>query len=162
MNRSGLRKLTLGGAIAALSTWYGLRQFLADVAPAEAEATTVAATDIDEIVGQLSTPPAPTISPAELRERGLLAAAAWPANPFFRFAAPEQAQGGQEQTAHSEIGPRFLLNAIISGEQPLAMINGTVHSVGDHLADGSTITAIDEYAVTLQGPHGPWTLRLSE
>jgi len=162
MNRSGLRKLILGGVIAALSAWYGLRQFLGDAAPSQAEAATADVTDIEEIVGQWSTSASPTIPPAGPRARGLLAAAAWPADPFFRLATPEQTPGRPEETPHSEIGPRFLLNAIISGQRPLAMINGTVHSVGARLADGSTIIAIGEYAVSLQGPHGPWTLRLSE
>jgi hypothetical protein len=160
MNRNGLRKVILGGVIAALSTWYGLRQFLGDAAPSPADAAATDVTDIEMIVGQLST--AATIPQPAPPEPAPPAATPWPADPFFRFAAPERAQGRQVQTSPSASGPRFLLNAIISGQRPLAMINGTVHSVGERLADGSTIVAIGEYAVTLQGPQGPWTLELPE
>jgi hypothetical protein len=55
-----------------------------------------------------------------------------------------------------------VLNGVLSGTKPLAMINGLVVTVGDRLADGSVITAIDSRSVTLQGPQGPWTLELAK
>jgi hypothetical protein len=55
-----------------------------------------------------------------------------------------------------------VLTATVSGERPLAMINGRVLSVGNRLEDGSIITGIDEYAVRLRGSQGPWILRLPE
>lgn len=162
MNRSGLRKLILGSAIAALSLWYGLRQHLTGAGPSVAEATTAEVMNIDEILGALSPVAVTAEMQAELRERRLLAEAAWPADPFFKFTAPDQQQVQQEQAVDGAMGPRFLLKAIMSGERPLAMINGTVCAVGDRLADGSTIIAIDDCTVTLKGPQGPWLLRLSE
>ena len=162
MSRSGVRKLILGSAIAGLSLWYGLRQHLTGAGPSVAEATTADAMNIDEILGALSPAAVTAEMQAELRERRLLAGAAWPADPFFKLTASEQQPDRQEQAADGAIGPRFLLKAIMSGERPLAMINGTVCAIGDRLADGSTIIAIDDYTVTLQGPQGPWLLKLSE
>ena len=101
---------------------------------------------------------------AELAERQLLLAAPWPADPFFRDVATRKHGGnsGDVHTPASRADQPYVLSATISGERPLAMINGTVLAVGDRLGDGSTITAIDNCAVTLQGPQGPWVLELSE
>jgi hypothetical protein len=165
MNRSGLRKLILGAAIAALSAWVGLEQLLPGTGPAQAGAAPAAAVAQQALLGELSAPAEATIPPAELAARRQLAAGPWPRDPFFRFTAPRHGGAdGQPDTAArgAAVQPRYVLSATLGGEKPLAMINGTVMSVGDRLGDGSTITAIDNYAVTLQGPQGPWILRLSE
>jgi hypothetical protein len=164
MSRSSLRKLILVGAIAALSAWLAIDTFLPAAGPAQARAATPDVARIPEIVGELLPEAASTIPEAELAERRLLAAAPWPADPFFRTATTRK-HGGEtrhEQAPASGANRPYVLSATVSGERPLAMINGTVLSVGDRLGDGSTITAIDNYAVTLQGPQGPWVLELSE
>ena len=162
MSRSSLRKLILGSAIAALGVWYALEHVPTGAGPAEARAATTNAASLDEIVRELS-PPTASLTPLdELEERRVLAAAPWPADPFFHFVAPEHEGHGRERTTISDTRPRFALTATMGGDHPLAIINGTVLSIGDQLADGSKITAIDDYAVKLQGPYGPWILKLSE
>jgi hypothetical protein len=161
MNRSNLRKLILGGAIAALGVWYVLGQLLPGIGPAKAGAATVDAAAVCEVADESLALVVSTDAP-ELDQRRLLAAAPWPANPFFRAAAGEPEAHRQGRAAVSATEPRYALTATLSGEQPLAMINGEVLSIGDRLGDGSTITAINDWAVSLQGPHGPWILRLSE
>lgn len=166
MSPSGYRKLVFGSAIAGLSIWYGVSQLLPGTGPAQAEAATGESVAIDEVFAELSAA-TPVISEARLREQRILAAADWPENPFFHpvSARPVESREDAEEEGEPSRGgeqPRFVLNAIISGTEPLAMINGLVVAIGDQLADGSVITAIDTYSVTLQRPQGPWILRLSE
>jgi len=89
-------------------------------------------------------------------------AAVWPRDPFFRFADP----GAGEETRAGPADPRptarFALSAVLSGSPPLALINGRVVAVGDRLADGSIVVAIDADSVTLEGSQGSWTLRLRD
>jgi len=164
MSRSSLRKLILGAAIAALSVWYAIDTFLPTAGPAKARAARADVAKIPEIAEEPPPAAASTIPETELAERRSLAAAPWPADPFFRTAAPRQHGGetGHEQAPASRANQPYVLSATISGERPLAMINGTVLTVGDRLGDGSTITAIDNYAVTLQGSQGSWVLELSQ
>jgi hypothetical protein len=162
MSRSRLRKLILGAAIAALSAWYELGQLLTGAGPSEAGAMTAGTIDADSVVGAMWFPTTPPFPQAELRERSRLTEAAWPADPFFRGGVGGREPSGESGVMVGETDFRPLLTAILQGDEPLAMINGAVLSVGDRLADGSTITAIDDYKVRLQGPQGPWILRLSE
>lgn len=163
MGHSSLRKLILGGAIAALGAWYAIDTFLPGAGPAKAGAATADVAKIPEIGDEPLPAVASRIPEAELAERRLLSAAPWPANPFFRAGTRKRGgEHGHEHTPASGTEQRYVLSATISGEKPLAMINGTVLSMGDRLGDGSMITAIDDYAVTLQGPQGPWVLELSE
>ena len=166
MNPSRYRKLVFGCAIAGLSIWYGISQLLPGVGPAQSEATTGESVAIDEVLAGLSVA-TPATSTARLREQRILAAADWPQDPFFHpiSAYPVESREDAEEEHGPSRGaeqPRLVLIAIISGAEPLAMIDGLVVAIGDQLADGSVITAIDTYSVTLQRPQGPWTLRLSE
>lgn len=165
MDPSGYRKLVFGCAIAGLSIWYGISQLLPEAGPAQAEATTGESVATEEVLAEWSAP-APATSEARLRELRILAATDWPEDPFFRTVSAHPAESRedvQEREPSRGTGqPRLVLNAIISGAKPLAMIDGLVVAIGDQLADGSVITAIDTYSVTLQRPQGPWILRLSE
>ena len=161
MSRSGYRRLALGCLIAGLSTWYGLSHLLAGAGPAGALAATSEPSDVDEL---LDLPPTRVSAAWEavLREQRERAQAEWPANPFFRLVATA-AEDDEEDDAQVLLAePRFVLSAVIGGTRPLAVINGLVVTIGDRLADGSTITAIGGYSVRLHGPEGTRTLRLSE
>jgi hypothetical protein len=153
-----------GCAIAGLGIWLGVSQLFPDAGPAEARAEVAGLEVADEILAEFSGSK-PPFSPTLLREWRVLAAADWPADPFFRQHSPlleENAEAQGRVREPSVERPRLVLNAIVSGAKPLAMINGLVVLVGDRLADGSVITAIEDYVVRLEGPQGPWTLRLSE
>jgi hypothetical protein len=166
MDASGYRKLVFGCAIAGLSLWYGISQLVPGAGPAPAEATTGESVAIEEVLAGWSVP-APATSEAWLREQATLAATDWPEDPFFGAVSAHLAESREDAEEAGEPSrgteqPRFVLNAIISGAEPLAMIDGLIVAVGYQLADGSVITAIDTYSVTLQRPQGPWILRLSE
>jgi hypothetical protein len=165
MGRSQYRKLVFGCAIAGLSIWYGISQLVPGVGPAPAEGTTGESAAIEEVLAAWSVP-APAPSEAELRERHMLAATDWPEDPFFRTVSAPPAESREDvegrEPSRGTGQPRLVLNAIISGAEPLAMIDGLIVAVGDQLADGSVITAINTDSVRLQRPQGPWILRLSE
>lgn len=163
MKAENYRKLVFGGAIAGLGAWVGLAHLLPGTGPAEVWAKSTEPQEIGETLAALSES-MPSASQTMADEQPAAAAVAWPADPFFRSGAWSQ-YDRQTQAQPSELSggqPGFVLNAVLSGTKPLAIINGLVVTVGDRLADGSVITALDSRSVTLQGPQGTWTLELAK
>jgi hypothetical protein len=154
MNRSTWRKLILATAMAVLGAWLVIPQVLRRAGPAPALAATAdeaAAGDDDAILaalGAVAALPGPDtpVSPG------------WPADPFTpRGPGP----GSRAPTpAPQAPSPGLSLDGIISGTAPRALIQGQIVGIGDQLASGYTVTAIDTNSVTLAGPQGPWTLTL--
>ena len=160
MNPSTRRKLILGGLLAVLAAWLVLPTVLRRGGPAqaqaatteEAEATGVGADVVLPVLSAVAALPAPE-APVNL---------GWPSDPFQRLHPPRPANGLDTAAAPAETHPGLALEAIISGSSPRAMIQGQIVAVGDRLAGGYTVTAIDAYSVTLAGPQGPWTLTLPQ
>lgn len=161
MNRSAYRKLILGSVIIGLAGWYGVTNFLIGASPPKATAA-VAPSSEYRAPAEVESSTTNTVDQRLLREQHDLAAAAWPPDPFRRVETNENTSTQVDDDLADDDKTTFVLNAIISGSVPLAMINGRVIVVGDQLADGSTVAAIDTYSVELSGPMGPWTLTLSE
>ena len=157
MNRSGLRKLLLGGSVAALAAWGVIDRLLPDAGPAEAQAAT--AGESDESVTLVSPTDAADGQPAV---RNWPVATAWPENPFFRVVVEVSDEPASPASEPVPDEPRLILQALISGPTALAMINSEVVAVGQRLADGTLVTAIEADSVTLRGTHGIRTLELSE
>ena len=164
MRSNGRRQLILGGLIAGLGIWFGAGRLLGEAGPAHARADgsdswSDEADALDRSTG------GPVASEAVQRARRAqqdLADAAWPRNPFLRPLSERTQESDQEHADTPAEQPQFVLNAIVGGTAPLAMINGRTVAEGDVLSDGSTLTAIDAYSVTLRGPRGIWTLRLPD
>ena len=158
MSPDAYRKLILGGAIVVLGSWYGVSDLLSGARPAQATAATGEALDaVQTLRAGASFAALPEAVERELKE---LKPLPWPTDPFFRGASHTLAK-------HDVIAPgagenRTVLNGIIRGDPPLAMINGTIVAVGDRLADGSVVTAVNGLSVCLDGPNGPRILELEE
>jgi hypothetical protein len=160
MTRSDRRKLVFGGLIVGLASWYGLSPWLDNPVPARAQAASVDTADPNDseelFTWALVEPSTP------VRQQPGDVTGEWPDNPFFGAQPASSQREADTSSASPAEAARFVLNAILSSAEPLAMINGQVYAVGDRLADGSEIVAIGTSSVTLHGPHGKWTLELSE
>jgi len=160
MKSSDRRKLIMGCAIGGLGIWIGISRLAPGGGPDSAAAAT---SEADEFEIDPNAATRPALAPDVLAAQRELADAEWPANPFFRRAAG--AAGGLQESENpvdqDERG-LFVLNAIISGAAPRAMINGRVVTVGNRLDDGSVITAIDAFEITIEGPCGASVLRLPD
>jgi len=110
---------------------------------------------------RLNTTPA-SLSEKHRRERQATVAAEWPADPFWRPDQTEPTQSVQTDPGTPGEHTPLTLSGVISGTAPLAMINGRVVAVGDHVLDGVIVTAIGDNWVTLQTPDGEKTLTLLE
>ncbi|MCK4340576.1 MAG: hypothetical protein KAY37_02485 [Phycisphaerae bacterium] len=161
MNRSGYRKLILGGLIAGLGGWGVVNRVFSTGGATEVQAATAV---VPRAVALSAEPvqPAALEHVAELTERDAPVPGGWPPDPFFRLSAsePDEDEAADSETASEQM--QFVVDAIISGTTPLAVINGEVVAVGGQLSDGSTVTAIESYSVTLRGAQGEWTLKLSD
>jgi hypothetical protein len=160
MNPSHRRKLILGGLLAVLAVWLVLPTVLRRGGPAQAHAATAdeieaASTDAD-VVAPLLSAVAALPTPEALVNLG------WPSDPFQRLHPPTPAKNPDAAAAPAETHAGLAVEAIISGSSPRALIQGQIVAVGDQLAGGYTVTAIDAYSVTLAGPQGPWTLTLPQ
>ncbi len=158
MSRDRLRKLVLGGAVAVLGAWIVLPRVWSGLGPTTAQAAPTEAS-VDEPNAAAAVPEgAPVEYVADLAE---WVSAPWPDDPFR--VTPTTAEDDQPKVdAASPAAYRPVLSAILSGATPQALIDGQVFKVGDRLADGSVIAAIEDLRVTLQGPQGPWLLELPE
>jgi len=161
MSRNAHWRLILGAVIAGLCGWYGVAHLLRTTGPSTAQAASPALPSVDQSSGQPHTQASSRAATLE-REQRLIASTPWPHDPFFRLTALDAQEESDQEAQHGGDEAIFVLNAVISGPPPLAMINGSVVAVGARLLDGSTVTAIDAHGVTLRGPQGPWTLVLSE
>jgi hypothetical protein len=158
MNPSAPRKLILGGVLAVLAGWLVIPRLIHNTGPAPAQAadtdtTRSADRDAELLLPILAAAPAAPAVPL---------AAEWAADPFHRLrpaTAPDQpqtpVQPGQPPAA-------LVLEGILNGAAPSALISGQIAGVGDRLPGGYTVAAIDAYSVTLDGPQGPWTLKLPQ
>lgn len=169
MRSKRLRSLALGGAITALAVWTGLTYW----PPASSEAATDDETLLEDALEELpedsgeETETAAVSPPADHWEE-LTAAAprVWPPDPFFRSApAQPAADPGAAPTTRPDAAAAaqpapFALSAILGGEPPLALIDGRVVGVGDTLAEGVTIVAIDDLSVTIAEGARIYVLRL--
>ena len=162
MNSNRLRKVVMGGLIAALAGWYGLTQWppAASLAATEEDAVELEDT-FEQLVAAQNTSESARASSALGGNR---AALPWPADPFFRLVENRETVAADDEETPQVIPdkPTYSLTAIIGGLSPLAMINGRVVSVGDLLTDSVTVVAIDDLSVTLREPSGIRVLELPE
>lgn len=111
----------------------------------------------------------PPISPkadllaTRLPDQGAPTGGHWPADPFFRPAPASGKKAGQEQVQpvagdHAS----YHLTAILGGVNPLAILDGQVVGLGDRLAGGAYVAAIEELSVILETPTGKVVVKLPE
>ncbi len=164
MNPSTRRKLILAVVMAVLGAWAVIPQVLRRAGPAPAQAAasdeTPAADDPgapgdDAVLAVVAAVAALPVSDAP-------ASPGWPADPFQRLEPTAPAQGSAADKAPAEAHAGLTLDGIISGSAPRALIQGQIVGVGEQLAGGYVVTAIDTNSVTLAGPQGPWTLTLPQ
>jgi hypothetical protein len=151
------------GAVTVGLAAYGLSQLRGGPNSAVAQAQALSSGGLPESGGGDS--PSTTsaaLSEEHQRERQALAAGEWPADPFWRPDQPEPAEPVQADPGAPAENTPLKLTAVINGPAPLAMINGRVVAVGDHVLDGVVVTAIGDNWVTLQVPDGEKTLTLLE
>ena len=158
MSPSAYRKLILGGLVAGLAGWLVIPRLLGASGPRPAHAADSVAPEAGPAAANLALPNVEIGAWA----RDGPTPAPWPEDPFQR--RREFAPGTEDArlSARPERPAAFVLNAIISGDVPRALINERVLAVGDRLADGSTLVAIDTFSVAFSGPEGTWTLELAE
>ena len=158
---SAYRKLILGGVVTGLAGWLVIPRLLGASGPRSAHAADSDAPAAKSAVADLALPALPNVEIGAWTRDGPTPAP-WPEDPFQR--RRESAPGTEDArlSVRPERPAAFVLHAIISGDVPRALINERVLAVGDRLADGSTIVAIDAFSVALSGPAGTWTLELSK
>lgn len=161
MSPSVYRKLILGGLVAGLAGWLVIPRLLGTSGPRPAYATESVAPEAAEPVADNPALATPRVELAGWARDGPTPAA-WPEDPFQRRRELASATEDAQLPARPEQPAAFVLSAIISGDVPRALINERVLAVGDRLADGSTVVAIETFSVALSGPEGTWTLELSE
>jgi hypothetical protein len=160
MNPSARRKLILGGVVAVLAAWLVLPLVLRHRGPAEAQAAASADADVAGDDAELVTPL--LLAVAALPAAELPVDQGWPADPFQRLRSGTPDTTADSSAAPTDVRARPVLNGIIGGSSPRALIQGQIVAVGDRVVGGYTVTAIDAYSVTLEGPQGPWTLTLPQ
>ncbi len=149
-----------GAVIVGLAA-YGLSQLRGGPDSAVAQAPSSGGLPDARDGDPLNTTPA-SLSEKHRRERQATVAAEWPADPFWRPDQTEPTQSVQTDPGTPGEHTPLTLSGVISGTAPLAMINGRVVAVGDHVLDGVIVTAIGDNWVTLQTPDGEKTLTLLE
>jgi hypothetical protein len=161
MSPSAYRKLIFGGLVVGLAGWLVIPRLLGASGPRPAHAADSIAAEAEPAAADLALLALPNVALGAWARDGPTPAP-WPEDPFLhrREFAP-RAEDAQ-LSARPEQPAAFVLNAIISGDVPRALINERVLAVGDRLADGSTLVAIDTFSVALSGPKGTWTLELSK
>ena len=122
--------------------------------------------EVAEVLDELATldldPNAPLLS-SHTAAPGASAAGAWPADPFHgRVSVARQVADVIVNEPNYMPARVYNLSAIMGGTNPLAMIDGRLVGVGDTLAGDVTVAAIDEFTVTLRGPHGSRVLKLPQ
>jgi hypothetical protein len=155
MNPEHMKRTLMGSLIGVLAIWLALDRYLPSAKPSPADAATaVNAEDTTVLVA-----PPKAVDPLNEQVRQEWANKAWPANPFNRTRPAARTDSEKKKTGEAA---RYALSAIVTGRRPLALIDGAYLTIGDRLPDGSSIKAIGQNSVTLQGPDGPWTLTLPE
>ena len=172
MTPDARHKLILAGVIAVLAAWVLIPQVLRRVGPAPAQAAGAElepGSPGEAAVGEPGAAEDDTVASvlaamAALPTPDTPTGSVWPADPFgSRASGP-----GPRVPAPAPQAPNLglALEGIISGSPdapgPRALIQGQIVAVGDQLAGGYTVTAIDTNSVTLAGPLGPWTLTLPQ
>ncbi len=73
----------------------------------------------------------------------------WPENPFPAADQPA-ANVRVEQKSDTQLsGPRYVLQAVLWGRSPVALLNGRLVTIGSRLPDGSTVEQINAEMVVL-------------
>jgi hypothetical protein len=161
MSPDAYRKLILGGLAAGLAGWLVIPRLLGTSGPRTAHAADSVAPEVEPTAADLALLALPDVALGAWPRDGPTPAV-WPEDPFRRRRELTPETEDPRHADRPEQPAAFVLNAIVSGDTPRALINERVLAVGDRLADGSTIVAIDTFSVALSGPEGTWTLELSE
>ncbi len=100
------------------------------------------------------------LTPEQIEAWRSAAATAWPDDPFTkmeRFSEPDTKSDPNAQNPDDKHA--FVLNAVMYGNPPLAMIDGRIVTVGDRI-DGAVVEKIGSYSVRLRLHDGVRTLRV--
>ena len=158
MSTNTLRKLILSCAVAILVAWCAWDYWPNRPRAAAAASTPELLTALKR--AQHDGVQAAALSPAMLEQRRAIVSAPWPTDPFYEADYVDPSSAPKEKTRAAVARAKFVLNAIVGGSAPLALIDGRIVGVGDPLAGGWRVAAIDEDTVTLNGPRGPRVLKL--
>lgn len=158
MNREKMKKAIMGSLIGALGLWFVVERLAPGTQPVVAAESAQSGIEAAEASDEAQPAAQNEVAGEEERRRWL--AATWPANPFYKDRKNEP--GANPKNEAADANARFILSAIIQGCRPQALIDGAYLTVGDRLPDGSRILTIESNSVVLQGPEGPWTLKLPE
>ena len=100
------------------------------------------------------------LTPEQTEAWRSIAAAAWPDDPFTKMERFSEPDSGSGQVAPNPDDTRaYVLNAVMKGNPPLAMIDGRIVTVGDRI-DGAVVEEIGAYTVRLRLQDGVRTLRV--
>ena len=100
------------------------------------------------------------LTPEQIEAWRTAAASAWPDDPFTkmeRFSDPDSESGPASPSPDDKHA--YVLNVVMKGNPPLAMINGRIVTVGDRI-DNAVVEEIGSYSVRLRLHDGVRTLRV--
>lgn len=156
MRTDSQRKLIFGLAIGGLAVWAGIMYW----PPAESRAASTPTISAIKTLRDVPRDMEDIEQPAPPVWADDAGSVPWPANPFFRE-RPAVAQEAEAVDVFSPAsGVDYVLTAILSGEPPMAMIDGRLVGVGDKLGDQTIIIGIDGSTVTIREPDQTRVLRL--
>jgi hypothetical protein len=151
-------KIALFTAIGGLSIYLVITRMGAgpDSAAAAPSQTTIA----EDSAAAPKTDGMPELTAEHVEAWRATAAMAWPDDPFTkveRFSDPDSESGPASPNPDDKRA--FILNAVMKGNPPLAMINGRIVTVGDRI-DSAVVEEIGSYSVRLRLHDGVRTVRV--
>ena len=154
-------KIILLTVIGGLSIYLAVSQGMMEPRQAAAAKTVTVEPDQSEPVVRAAVGPRGELTPEEAEVWRLAASADWPDDPFTRV------ERYSDQSVEDPIPPDeipddkrgFVLNAVINGDPPLAMINGRIVGVGGRI-DDAIVERIGSYSVRLRSGEEMRTLRI--
>ena len=151
-------KIALLVAIGGLSIYLVITQI--GGGPVSAAAAAAQTTIVEDAAPVAKMDDIAELTPEQIEAWRSTAAAAWPEDPFTkmeRFSDPDSGSGPASPSADDTRA--FVLNAVMKGNPPLAMINGRIVTIGDRI-EGAVVEEIGAYSVRLRLQDGVRTLRV--
>ena len=154
-------KIILLTAIGGLLIYLAVSQ--GTIEPRQAAAADTAAAEPEHVQPDVpaAAEPRGALTAKQAEAWRLTAAADWPDDPFTRIERYSDQSGVDPIVADEDSGDNrgFVLNAVMKGDPPLAMVNGRIVAVGDRI-DDAIVERIGSYSVRLRSGEEVRTLRI--
>lgn len=154
-------KIILLTVIGGLAIYLAVSQGATEPRQAAAADTVTAEPEQIQPDDQTAAEPRGALTPEQAEAWRLAAARGWPDDPFTRIERYSERSAEDPVSADENSSDKrgFVLNAVMKGDPPLAMINGRIVGVGDRI-DEAIVERIGSYSVRLRAGEEVRTLRI--